>query len=118
MASIQQDKTIGKLPVGELQAELGLSLQPVLRRLPEKRLRVVGGLAVQGILGGQSPVVTHMRGAWRARRRRSGRRARESIVSFRTSASAIETYSRGCMPWHSGPWLAMRRRFWWWHWTQ
>jgi hypothetical protein len=60
MASIQQDEAIGKLPVGELQAELGLFLQPVLRRLPEKRLRVVGGLAVQGILGGQSPVVTHM----------------------------------------------------------
>src|SRR5512139_351590 len=60
MASIQQDEAIGKLPVGELQAELALFLQPVLRRLPEKRLRAVGELAVQGILGGQSPVVTHM----------------------------------------------------------
>jgi hypothetical protein len=43
-----------------LQAELALFLQPVLRRLPEKRLQAVGGLAVQGILGSQSPVVTHM----------------------------------------------------------
>lgn len=60
MASIQQDEVIGKLPVGELQAELALFLQPVLRRLPEKRLQAVGELAVQGILGSQSPVVTHM----------------------------------------------------------
>jgi hypothetical protein len=60
MVNIQQDEEIGKLPVGELQAELGLFLQPVLRRLPEKRLRAVGELAVQGILGGQSPVVTHI----------------------------------------------------------
>jgi hypothetical protein len=60
MASIQQDEAIGKLPVGELQAELALFLQPVLRRLPEKRLQAVGALAVQGILGSQSPVVTHM----------------------------------------------------------
>jgi hypothetical protein len=60
MASIQQDEAIGKLPVGELQAELALFLQPVLRRLPEKRLQAVGELAVQGILGSQSQVVTHM----------------------------------------------------------
>jgi len=60
MAKIQQDEEIGKLPVGELRAELALFLQPVLRRLPEKRLQVVGELAVQGILGSQSPVVTHM----------------------------------------------------------
>jgi len=60
MASIQQDEAIGKLPVWELQTELALFLQPVLWRLPEKRLRAVGELAVQGILGSQSPVVTHM----------------------------------------------------------
>ena len=60
MASIQQDEAIGKLPVGELQAELALFLQPVLRRLPEQRLRAVGKLAVQGVLGSQSPLLTHM----------------------------------------------------------
>jgi hypothetical protein len=43
-----------------LTAELELFLEPVLKCLPEKRLRVVGQLAVQGILGGQSPLVTPM----------------------------------------------------------
>lgn len=60
MNSILQSEIIDKLPMAELQAELDLFLQPVLRRLPEKRLRAVGKLAVQGILGGQSPLLTHM----------------------------------------------------------
>jgi hypothetical protein len=60
MGSIQQNEAIDKLPVEELQAELDMFLQPVLRRLPEKRLRAVGKLAVQGILGSQSPLVTQM----------------------------------------------------------
>ena len=60
MDSILQNETIGKLPAAELQAELDRLLQPVLRRLPENRLRAVGKLAVQGILGGQSPQVTQM----------------------------------------------------------
>lgn len=60
MSSILQNEAIDKLPVAELQADLDLFLQPVLKRLPEKRLRAVAKLAVQGILGGQSPVVTQM----------------------------------------------------------
>jgi len=60
MSSIPQSEVIDKLPVAELQADLDLFLQPVLRRLPEKRLRVVGKLAVQGILGSQSPLLTQM----------------------------------------------------------
>jgi hypothetical protein len=60
MNSISQDEVIDKLPVAELQADLGRFLQPVLKRLPEKRLRAVGQLAVQGILGSQSPLLTHM----------------------------------------------------------
>jgi len=60
MDRILQDEVIDKLPVAVLKAELELYLEPVLRRLPEKRLRVVGKLAVQGILGGQSPLVTQM----------------------------------------------------------
>ena len=60
MNSIPQSEGIDKLPVAELQADLDSFLQPVLRRLPEKRLRAVAKLAVQGILGGQSPVVTQM----------------------------------------------------------
>jgi hypothetical protein len=60
MDSILQSDAIDKLPVAELSATLDLFLQPILRHLPEKRLREVGKLAVQGILGGQSPLVTQM----------------------------------------------------------
>lgn len=35
-------------------------LEPVVQHLPEKRLRAVGQLAVQGVLGGQAPLVTQM----------------------------------------------------------
>jgi hypothetical protein len=60
MSSIPQNEVIDKLPIAELQAELDLFLQPVLSCLPEKRLRVVGRLAVEGILGSQSPLLTQM----------------------------------------------------------
>jgi hypothetical protein len=60
MGSILQDDVIDKLPVAELSATLDLFLELVLMHLPEKRLQAVGKLAVQGILGGQSPVVTQM----------------------------------------------------------
>ncbi len=60
MASILQNDAIDKLPVAELTATLDLFLEPVLVHLPEKRLREVGKLAVQGVLGGQSPLVTQM----------------------------------------------------------
>jgi hypothetical protein len=60
MASILQKGAIDKLPVAELSATLDLFLEPVLMHLPEKRLREVGKLAVQGVLGGQSPLVTQM----------------------------------------------------------
>ena len=60
MASILQNDAIDKLPVVELSNSLDLFLEPVLAHMPEKRLRAVGKLAVQGVLGGQSPVVTQM----------------------------------------------------------
>lgn len=60
MGSILQEAAFGKLPVAELEAELEWFLQPVLLRLPEKRLRSVAKLAVQGILVSQSPLLTHM----------------------------------------------------------
>ncbi len=60
MSSISQNEVIDKLPVAELQADLDRFLELVLRRLPEKRLRAVAKLAVQGILGSQSPLLTQM----------------------------------------------------------
>lgn len=60
MDSILQNEAISKLPAAELKATLGGFLGPVLGHLPEKRLREVAELAVQGILAGQSPLVTQM----------------------------------------------------------
>lgn len=60
MTSILQKEAIDKLPMTELTAALDLFLKPVLMHLPEKRLQAVGKLAVQGVLGGQSPLVTQM----------------------------------------------------------
>lgn len=60
MDSILQDDAIDKLPVSELRTTLNTFLEPVLTQLPEKRLREVGKLVIQGILGSQSPIVTQM----------------------------------------------------------
>ncbi len=48
------------LPVTELTAAAQPYLEPMLRQLPEKRLRVVGVRMVLGILAGHSPLITHM----------------------------------------------------------
>ena len=60
MNTILQNGVIDKLPMKELTATLDTFLEPVLMHLPERRLRKVAGLAVQGVLGGQSPLVTQM----------------------------------------------------------
>jgi hypothetical protein len=60
MHTILQDGVIDKLPMEELTATLDVFTEPVLTHLPEKRLRAVAKLAVQGVIGGQSPLVTQM----------------------------------------------------------
>ena len=60
MDTILQHRAIVNLPATELESALNTFLVPVLLHLPEKRLREVGKLAVQGVIGGQSPVVTQM----------------------------------------------------------
>jgi hypothetical protein len=60
MDKILQSDAAANLPVQELTEELHAFLGPVALQLPEKRLREVGDLAVQGIIGAQSPVVTEM----------------------------------------------------------
>jgi len=57
---ILQNDAIGKLPAAELIADLEGFMEPALVHLPEKRLRAVGKQAVQGIISGQSPLVTPM----------------------------------------------------------
>jgi len=67
MNTILQNSVIDKLPMKELTGTLDAFMEPVLMHLPEKRLREVAKLAVQGVIGGQSPLVTQMaRGVERA----------------------------------------------------
>ena len=60
MDTILRNRRIGNLPVGEITVGLEMFLEPVLAYLPEKRLREVAKLAVQGIIGGQSPLVVQI----------------------------------------------------------
>jgi hypothetical protein len=60
MNTILQNDAIDELPTAELSTTLDAFLEPVLVHLPEKRLREVGRLAVQGVLGGRSPLVTQI----------------------------------------------------------
>jgi hypothetical protein len=48
------------LPVAELTESAEQYLEPLLRQLPEKRLRAVSVLMVLGILAGHSPIITQM----------------------------------------------------------
>jgi len=56
MDSILRNEAMDRLPMAELTATLEVFLEPMLMHWPEKRLREVGKLAVQGILSGQSPL--------------------------------------------------------------
>ena len=60
MDTILENEAVANLPVAELEKELEVFLEPVTMQLPEERLRRVGKLAVQGIIAGQSPMVTQM----------------------------------------------------------
>jgi hypothetical protein len=60
MCRILQKSAIDNLPVQELSDTLHTFLEPVSRHLPEKRLRDVSHLAVQGVISGQSPLVTRI----------------------------------------------------------
>ena len=60
MINITQAAGIGELPIGELEGAVRVFMEPVLKRLPDKRLRVVGVLMILGILAGQSPLITEM----------------------------------------------------------
>jgi hypothetical protein len=60
MDTIAASTVLDQLPVAEVQASLHGFLAPMMTRLPDKRLGRVVALAVQGILGSQSPVVAQM----------------------------------------------------------
>ena len=60
MTTIAVNDVLEQLPVTEVQASLQEFLAPMMEVLPDKRLGRVVPLAVQGILGSGSPVVTQM----------------------------------------------------------
>lgn len=49
-----------QLPIVEIEESLVNFLQPIMERLPDKRLRQVVPLSVQGILGSETPIVLQM----------------------------------------------------------
>jgi hypothetical protein len=51
---------IKQLPVAELEQTMSTFVQPVLDQLPEKRLKAVVMLILQGLLAGQSPLITQI----------------------------------------------------------
>jgi len=53
-------EVLDKLPTAELENSMETFLKPMMEVLPDKRLQGVVSLAVRGILGSQSPVVTQM----------------------------------------------------------
>ena len=60
MLNIPQGQGIENLPVRELESAVEAFMAPVLKRLADKRLRVVGVLMVLGILAGQSPLISQI----------------------------------------------------------
>lgn len=60
MKDITVKEVLAKLPGRELERSMRTFLRPIMEYLPDKRLQEVVPLAVQGILGSESPVVTQM----------------------------------------------------------
>lgn len=60
MSTIPIEEVMKQLPVAEVETSLADFLQPMMERLPDKRLGRVVPLSVQGILGSESPVVLQM----------------------------------------------------------
>ena len=93
MIDIATKQVLDKLPMAELEASLHRFLQPMMTVLPDKRLQEVVPLAVRGILGSETPVVTHMAqtvartesGVWAA-----AKRVYRFLDNERFSHSALE----------------------------
>ena len=58
--NITLEATLAKLPIGEIMATIQEHVEPIEKRLPDKRLKRVIEDMVLGILGGETVVVTEM----------------------------------------------------------
>ncbi len=60
MSTITQNELLANIPLTQLEREIEHFVEPVSRQLPDQRLKKVVGLAVRGISGAQSPLITQM----------------------------------------------------------
>ena len=60
MEDIAIKEVLGKLPKQEMETSMEAYLRPMTEQIPDKRLQGVIPLAIQGILGSESPVISHM----------------------------------------------------------
>ena len=58
--NIAPEAILAKLPIGEIKATIQEHVQPMEKRLPDKRLKRVIEDMVLGILGGEKPVITEI----------------------------------------------------------
>jgi hypothetical protein len=58
--NIALEAILAKLPIGEIKATIHAHIQPLEKRLPDKRLWRVLEEMVLGILGGETPVITEI----------------------------------------------------------
>ena len=58
--NIALESILAKLPIMEIEATIQRYAEPLMKMLPDKRMRKVLKNMVLGILGGQTPVITGM----------------------------------------------------------
>ena len=97
MTDIAIKEVLAKLPIDELDTSLEKFVEPMREQVPDKRLKGVITLAIQGILGNESPVVTHM--AQTVARTKSGvwaaaKRIYRFLQNPRFSSSELETSTK------------------------
>ena len=78
---ITTNELLAKLPLPEIQNSLHQFVAPFVAVLPDKRLRSVVPLAVQGILASQSPLITHNSPLGYSRRQYMRRQSAQMLLS-------------------------------------
>ncbi len=58
--NIALEAILAKLPIGEIKQTMQKHIEPLVKRLPDKRLERVVEEMVLGILDGETPVVTEI----------------------------------------------------------
>jgi hypothetical protein len=56
--NITLESILAKLPIGKVEETIRKHIQPMVKKLPDKRMAKVIEIMVMGIQGGQTPVIT------------------------------------------------------------